>query len=47
MTGFELLVNHRTINQIKHLARQIEAKDGKKTANPQPAATKILPRKTT
>ncbi|SPP64743.1 conserved hypothetical protein [Nitrospira lenta] len=42
MTGFEFYVTIKPINKIKHLARQIEAKAGKKYANPQPAATRNL-----
>ena len=43
MTGFEL---HRTlhhINKINRIARQITEKPGKKSANLQPVATKLLP----
>lgn len=42
MTGFELHRTLRYINKIKHIARQITAKPGKKSANLQPVATKIL-----
>jgi hypothetical protein len=42
MTGFELLQTHHHINKIKHLARQIRAKRGKKSSTLQPTATKIL-----
>ena len=42
MTGFELHRAHQYINKINHLARQIRVKAGKKSANLQPVATRIL-----
>jgi hypothetical protein len=42
MTGFEFHPTPPTIKQIKHLPRQIQEKRGKKYANLQPNATKIL-----
>ncbi len=41
MTGFELHRIHRYINKINHIARQIMEKPGKKSANPQPVATRL------
>ena len=46
MTGFEVHRTLRLFKEIKHLPRQITAKSSKKSANPQPAATKILSMKT-
>jgi len=46
MTGFELNRTHRHINNINRIARQIAAKQSKKSANLQPVATRILTVKT-